>query len=190
MVGGDYSLNLEYLFYQIYHFFVDGGIDGGFLTPLSGLWFWLRFVSIPISLALVIWVIYLTVKIMALRREERLVLQQILETTRNNKPEVNQAWQKILTQMSLLNPSEWKLAIIEADNLLDHLVKTMNYPGENLGERLKNIEPSDFTTLNDAWEGHKMRNRIAHESGYTPTENEARRAIANYRRVFEEFGII
>jgi hypothetical protein len=192
MLGGDYSLNLEYIFYQIYHFIVEGGDVGAssLLAPLSELWFWMRFISIPLTFAFAILAIHLTRRIVALRHEERMALRQILESTRADKPEVNQAWQKVLDHMSSSNSDEWKLAIIEADNLLDHLVKSMNYPGESLGERLKNIEPSDFATLNDAWEGHKVRNRIAHESAYVPSENEARRAIANYRRVFEEFQII
>lgn len=191
MIGSDYSLNLEYLFYRLYHLF-DGGlaVDGAILAPFLNLWFWLRVVSIPLTVALTIVVIHLTRKIIALRHEERMELRRVLEATREEKPKLNPAWQKVLTYMASANPDEWRLAIIEADNLLDQLVQTMNYAGESLGERLKNIEPSDFATLNDAWEGHKVRNRIAHESGYLPTENEARRAIANYRRVFEEFQII
>lgn len=192
MLGGEYSLNIEYIFYQIYHLVTDstGPSIPNIFAPLSELWFWVRFVSIPLTILFAVFVIYLTRRIVTLRHEERLMLRQTLEATRKEKPEVNPAWEKVMEHMSLPNPSEWKLAIIEADNLLDQLVKTMGYPGESLGERLKNIEPSDFSTLNQAWEAHKVRNRIAHESGYEPSENEARRAIGNYRQVFEEFQII
>lgn len=190
--SGNYSLNPEYLFYKIYQLFVDGG--GGFNitlpAQLADLWFWLRLVSIPLSVFLVIMVVRLTLKILALRHEERLAFRAVLEQAQAEPPKVNPAWQKVLDHLSATNPNEWKLGIIEADNLLDSLVKTMGYQGDGLGERLKNVEPSDFKTLQNAWEAHKVRNRIAHESGYVPTEHEARQAIANYRAVFEEFAII
>lgn len=190
MLGGDYSLNTEYLFYRIYHLLFDASIEGGFWAQFSDLWFWLRVISIPLSFMLVGAIIYLTWKLVELRHEERLNLRAMLESTRAEKPEIDPIWQKVLEHMSSSNPNEWKLGIIEADNLLDRLVQTMGYAGDSLGERLKNIEPSDFRTLDNAWEAHKVRNRIAHESGYQPSEHEAREAIANYRRVFEEFGII
>jgi len=89
------------------------------------------------------------------------------------------------------NEAEWKLAVIEADAMLDELIRRI-YPhlGDNLGERLKNIEPSDFSTLESAWAGHKVRNNIAHNHNYRLSEREARAAIAAYQRVFEEFHFI
>jgi hypothetical protein len=89
------------------------------------------------------------------------------------------------------NPAEWRLAIIEADALLEEMVKKMGYEGTTLGEMLKNIELSDFTTLNDAWEAHKIRNQIAHQgSTFLLTKREAKRVMQLYEKVFREFDII
>lgn len=89
------------------------------------------------------------------------------------------------------NPAEWRLAIIEADALLEEMVKKMGYEGTTLGEMLKNIEPSDFTTLNDAWEAHKIRNQIAHQgSSFLLTKREAKRVVQLYKNVFREFDVI
>lgn len=93
--------------------------------------------------------------------------------------------------MESSNPAEWRLAIIEADALLEEMVKKMGYEGTTLGEMLKNIEASDFTTLNEAWEAHKIRNQIAHQgSSFTLTKREAKRVVQLYEKVFEEFDII
>lgn len=89
------------------------------------------------------------------------------------------------------NPAEWRLAIIEADTLLEEIVKKMGYEGTTLGEMLKNIELSDFNTLNEAWEAHKVRNQIAHQgSSFTLTKREAKRVVGLYEKVFREFDII
>lgn len=88
------------------------------------------------------------------------------------------------------NPAEWRLAIMEADALLEEMVKKMGYEGATLGEMLKNVEPSDFSTLNDAWEAHKIRNKIAHEgSSFVLTKREAKLAVESYEKVFREFGV-
>ena len=76
------------------------------------------------------------------------------------------------------NPAEWRLAILEADNMLDEMIRRIGYKGENLGERLKAVEPSDFESINSAWEAHKVRNKIAHEgSEFFLSHREARRIV-------------
>jgi hypothetical protein len=90
--------------------------------------------------------------------------------------------------MATQNELEWRLAILEADNLLSELLKTLPYSGETVGERLTNADRKKFTTLEDAWEAHKVRNKIAHEgSEYKLTEREARKVIGLYKNVFAEF---
>ncbi len=103
----------------------------------------------------------------------------------------NKRWERVLEHIESTNPNDWKIAIIEADSILDEMVKSMGYHGDTLGERLKGIEVSDFNTLNNAWEAHKVRNAIAHEgANFQINEREARRVVALYKSVFEEFKYI
>jgi hypothetical protein len=100
-------------------------------------------------------------------------------------------WEHVLELLSSQNPGDWRLAVLEADIILDEIVTKMGYQGQNLGDKLKNIEKSDFLSLDDAWEAHKIRNIIAHRgSDYVLTLREARRVIELFARVFQEFGYI
>lgn len=100
-------------------------------------------------------------------------------------------WRMVLKHMNSQNPSDWKLALIEADTILDALVERSGFPGATLGERLKNADRGVFRTLDYAWEAHKVRNRIAHEgSDFVLTERDAKKAIAQYEEVFKEFEYI
>jgi metal-dependent HD superfamily phosphatase/phosphodiesterase len=84
--------------------------------------------------------------------------------------------------------SDWRKSIIEADIILYEMLSKMGYDGNSIGDRLKQIEESDFITLNKAWEAHKIRNHIAHRGGdFTFSKGEAERVINLYRQVFEEF---
>ena len=88
------------------------------------------------------------------------------------------------------NPNDWKLAIIEADIILDDTLKRQGYAGPTLGDRLKSISPSALSSLDDAWQAHKVRNQIAHAGAdFVLTQKIARETIVQYERVFKELGV-
>jgi hypothetical protein len=96
----------------------------------------------------------------------------------------------VLMHIASPNPNDWKLAIIEADIILDEALKSRGYAGNSLGERLKSISPSQLASLSEAWEAHKVRNRIAHEGAdFVLTKRIAEDTISRYRRVFNELGV-
>lgn len=100
-------------------------------------------------------------------------------------------WEKIVKKSESENQSEWRLAIIEADIMLDELLEKLQLPGDTMGEKLKAVEQSDFTTIEYAWEAHKARNAIAHEgSNFLINQREVRRIISLYEAVFKEFSLI
>jgi len=89
------------------------------------------------------------------------------------------------------NPNDWKLAIIEADIILDEALKRQGYAGTSLGERLRSISPAALQSLDDAWQAHKVRNEIAHGGvDFVLTHKLARETIVRYERVFAEMGLL
>jgi hypothetical protein len=107
------------------------------------------------------------------------------------KNPMTERWQKIVQKSESQNPSDWRLAIIEADIILDELLENLHLPGDTMGEKLKAVEKSDFTTIEYAWEAHKARNFIAHEGeGFLLSQRETRRIISLYEAVFKEFFLI
>ena len=103
----------------------------------------------------------------------------------------NRRWKNIQSLINSHNLNDWKQAIIEADILLDEMLDKMGYHGNSIGDKLKQIEASDFLTLNQAWEAHKVRNQIAHQgSNYILSRDEAEKVISLYGEVFKEFYFI
>ena len=102
--------------------------------------------------------------------------------------EENLRWKQVELLMKSHNSSDWRQAIIEADVMLEDMLDKMGYPGVSIGEKLKNVEESDFETLDKAWEAHKVRNRIAHDGiNYKLSYEEVARVISLYRDIFNEF---
>ncbi len=202
-------INLDWLFNQVYSIFywfysrLDYYIFGGALGSggegiPSGSSFFdyspffssLKTILPVLAIFFIAVIIYSLVRIYEIRKEEKEKLKAIVFFPPEDLPK-NERWQMVLDRVNSMNPSDWKLAILEADNMLDEMIRKMGYRGENLGERLKAIEPSDFTNIQNAWEAHKVRNKIAHEgSEFFLSHREARRIVGLYEQVFKEFEFI
>lgn len=100
-------------------------------------------------------------------------------------------WEIVLRHMGSENPAEWKLAILEADNMLDAVLEERGFRGETLGEKLKFAETKGVKHLDAAWKAHKIRNMIAHGGAVAHlSAREARAAIDDYEKFFKELGYL
>ncbi len=103
----------------------------------------------------------------------------------------NKKWLNIEEKMSSQNEQDWRGAIVDADIILEEMLGKMGYVGAGIAEKLKQVDKADFKTLQNAWDAHKLRNRIAHEgSSFHLSRTEAEIAINNFKKVFEEFYFI
>ncbi len=103
----------------------------------------------------------------------------------------NPRWITVINYLYSGNPGDWKLAVIEADSMLEELMGERGFTGATLGDKLKSANQANFRNLTNAWEVHTIRNRIAHEGGsFELSEREAKRVIAIYEQIFREFGHI
>lgn len=97
-------------------------------------------------------------------------------------------WRQIEGQLAD-GASGRQLAVVNADKLLDAAMRERGFRGKTMGERLKGHRAS-FNDINAIWSAHKLRNRIAHETGVVISEQEARRALAQLRRGLQDLGAL
>lgn len=103
----------------------------------------------------------------------------------------NSRWADVEQHVLSENPNDWRLAIIEADIMLDEMLRNAGYVGTSIGEKLKTANQASFKTIRDAWDAHMIRNQIAHAgSDFVLTKRTAQETILKYERVFREFNII
>ncbi|PIP73707.1 MAG: hypothetical protein COW88_01115 [Candidatus Lloydbacteria bacterium CG22_combo_CG10-13_8_21_14_all_47_15] len=155
---------------------------------------WSVFVPISIftSLILAMGLLYSAIRVVQIRKREKIELKESRgPVLGGNITKAQMTWHKIVDQSQSTNPNDWRLSIIEADVMLDELLDVQGYTGDTMADKMKQVELSDFNTIDDAWEAHKARNRIAHEgSRYELNQREVRRIIELYERVFREFHFI
>jgi hypothetical protein len=68
------------------------------------------------------------------------------------------------TEIEAMEP---RLGIIEADKLVDTVLKKAGIKGETLGERLRNSQKLvSRDVYSNMWEAHKVRNQIVHDHDF------------------------
>lgn len=155
---------------------------------------WLAYVIFAYILSILFLVIYVygsigKKQIEDLENELRERKERLYQEHFNSAPK-NKRVEDMLEHSNSDNPTDWKLAIIEADIILDELLKEAGYGGISLGERLRSISPTQLESLDDAWQAHKVRNQIAHGGAdFILTQRLAQDTIKQYRRVFYELGL-
>lgn len=82
-----------------------------------------------------------------------------------------------------------KLAIFEADTLLDGALKSIMMPGDTLGERLK-VAGYKYPNLRNVWWAHKLRNQLAHDSAFQISQREARRALDDFEKALKTLNVL
>lgn len=99
--------------------------------------------------------------------------------------EIVEKWKEVQELMQKNDAHAWAMAIMKADRILDKVLEK-RVSGETLGERLKNMEGRiSRDILQSAWDGHKVRNQIAHGDSEI-SRIQAQDAIANFRKVLNE----
>jgi hypothetical protein len=190
--------NPSYLFekgYNFFHtvlpyFFRGENLDG------------LKLILSLFALFFIIIITYTTVRMLEIRKKEHAHLKEEIAEYAHHQAErerkikesnqyKNNRWAKVLAHVFSPTLSDWKLAIIEADSMLEDLLTQLNFKGENIGEKLKSADREKFKNLTAAWEVHTIRNKIAHEGlNFEISQKEAKRVIALYEQIFREFGFI
>lgn len=98
-------------------------------------------------------------------------------------------WLTIEQQLSRDEPSSAQLCVLNADKLLDQALRERGVKGETMGERMKTARDT-WSDAQGIWTAHKLRNQIAHESDVRVSYEDARRALASFKRALKDIGAI
>lgn len=184
-------LNIEYFFNKIYN--AIGPIWNFITNPNT--WSTLGIISVCISILCLFIIIFSIVRLFEIQvfdakeidEEINHALARDKETDRSSNPR----WKYILTLIESPNESDWRVAIMEADSLLEESFKERDLVGNNMAELLEEAKSNGYPNIGGAWDAHIIRNKIAHEGQEFPlTQVEGRRVIKLYQNIFEDLKVI
>lgn len=82
-----------------------------------------------------------------------------------------------------------KMAVMEADKLLDHSLKSMSMSGTTLGERLK-FAAYKYPQIHKVWWAHRLRNSLVHEPTFQLERHTAKKAIKDFKKALQMLGVM
>ena len=97
---------------------------------------------------------------------------------------IGKQWRKLVARLETGNEAEYKLAIIEADTILDETLKKMNLKGESLDERLQGVTSVMIGNSEGLKNAHQIRNNLVYDPDYRLSLAEARRVLDEYAAAF------
>lgn len=118
-------------------------------------------------------------------------INHALAREKEKERSLNPRWKYVETLVESPNESDWRVSIMEADSLLEETLKDRGLVGANMAELLEEAKENGYSNIQNAWDAHIIRNKIAHEGlDYPITQVEARRVIRLYQNVFEGLDVI
>lgn len=194
VVFTSYGPDFSGFFNSILGFFTGGDTSlADVIELLQSIWAVYSAIALFISAILIIGIIYVYIRINQL---DEIMAENLLEQERmwhelHDGHVENERWQSAQKHLASDNPNDWKLAIIEADVLLDRMLEKAGYAGSTIGDKLRGASARSFATLDDAWQAHRVRNQIAHGGAdFVLTQKVAKETLILYERVFKEFDYI
>ncbi len=151
-------------------------------------------ISFVLSVVLVAFIVYVVVQKRALKAaapaEPSVAVQSESQSAQSHTGIFRERWEVIMRNLDSTHEAQWKIAVIEADKLIDEALTHAGFPGATFGDRLSNIQPGTLLSLDGLWWAHKIRNRIAHETDFFLRYTEARQALGYFEAALAELQLI
>lgn len=156
-----------------------------FLT--SSFFYYLKILSAFVSVILLIDIILLMSK--RVRTDIRFALYGT-PAMRFNKSKYIPRWDAI--QQRLLEGSivGGKLAVVEADKMLDEALGKLGYAGKNTDEKIEKVKPGQLVGIDELREIHALHQHIIEDPTHDASLAEIKHAIDAYERVLRGAGMI
>ncbi len=112
-----------------------------------------------------------------------------LHFERSDRAALRRRWAEIEQMSRGGGEMNRKMAVLEADKLLDQALKALSMAGTTLGERLR-FAQYKYPELRDVWWAHRVRNQLVHEASYHLDAGLAVKAVRAYKRALQRLGAI
>jgi len=104
--------------------------------------------------------------------------------------EIRETWKNIHALANSSNPSDWSIAILQADVLLSDVLKNLGYEGATMADQLKITDPTHLPSIDRVWAAHRLRNVIAHDPTEPHTQETILHALDSFEQGLAELGIM
>ena len=103
--------------------------------------------------------------------------------------EMSKQWDKIKKRIESGAESDYKLAIIDADDFLGEVLDNRGYDGKDFEESIKKAGRLITPIFNDVLNAHEIRNSIVYNPDYKLSADQAKKILATYESTINSIGL-
>lgn len=103
---------------------------------------------------------------------------------------LRERWARIVRKIDYGSYDSMKIAIIDADKMVDDVLKRIGILGQHTADRIAQIDQDTFPSLKALWRAHRLRNTVVHDPSFAFRESDARLALAGYEAFLREVGVL
>lgn len=107
-----------------------------------------------------------------------------------SKGRMQKKWSKIKEKLASGNVSQYKVAILEADVVIDKVLSDMGFGGKNVSERLEKIKPVQLYNYEEIKRAHLVRNRIIHEADFEVDKKQAEEILDIFESLLKHLELL
>lgn len=113
------------------------------------------------------------------------VLKEGTDIPTAHKKKIQKRWKKVLERLENTDNKQYKIAVLEADEITNDVLAKIGYPGSNMGERLDGIGVNRLETVEELKGAHEVRNEIVHQANLNISKEKAQEVIGVYQKTLE-----
>ncbi len=102
---------------------------------------------------------------------------------------LDKSWGEVVKQARNEKEAERKLAVIEADDMINSALSQIGYEGETLVDKLEGLNKEIIPNIEEITEAHKKRRDIAYDPNRGLSKEEAEKIISTYEETFKDLQI-
>ncbi len=149
-----------------------------------------KIIFLGIFLLFLLVIIYFTLKTQWLKYRALEDTYQFLSFKPYGMRVFTKPWLKIMKKLKTEKESEYKLAVVEADSMINNAFEKAGYGGENLKEKIEKLSPSVFFNKENLLKAHNIRNEIISNTDFKLELDQAQKLLGVYERALIDLGLL
>lgn len=107
-----------------------------------------------------------------------------------SKGKMAKKWAAIIKKLETEDGSQYKVAVLEADAMVDDILMRIGYNGESMTERLRDVTEAQIENVVALREAHEVRNKIIQDESFAIDFEESKRVLGIYEDYLKEVELL
>ena len=158
-------------------------------SQIQDMLFSVKIVFIFCSVFFLVFVIYFMVNSSWLQYKFLEDVTEFFSWAAYGQREMSKQWDKIKKRTESGSESDYKLAIIDADDFLAEVLDNRGYDGKDFEENLQKAGRLIASILKDVLDAHEIRNSIVYNPDFKVSADQANKVLDTYEAAAKSIGL-